>query len=162
MTSLLLSTLRAMSEKGDLTAFTRRYPHPWLIWEPGTWRPTRPTTTIISTRTTQDPATSGEGLAMSLAPRQGRDGQISVGRAPECDLVINDGTVSSLHLVLILGQGGWLVKDAGSTNGTTFRGARLAPGVSTPLRSGEEIVAGDVRLTFYLPEGMYARLMAGQ
>ncbi len=68
-----------------------------------------------------------------------------IGRSRECDLVLDDPNVSRRHAELRREDGGWAVRDLGSTNGIKLnghrsRGARLNP--------GDEITLGISRLTF--------------
>jgi pSer/pThr/pTyr-binding forkhead associated (FHA) protein len=66
--------------------------------------------------------------------------QITLGRAPDSTLVIDDDYASSRHARLYPGEDGWIVEDLGSTNGTWIDRTRitsptvLPPGV--PLRIG--------------------------
>ena len=68
-----------------------------------------------------------------------------IGRSRECDLVLDDPNVSRRHAELRREDGGWAVRDLGSTNGIKLndrrsRGGRLSP--------GDEITLGLSRLTF--------------
>ena len=66
--------------------------------------------------------------------------QVTLGRAPDSTLVIDDDYASSRHARLYPGEEGWIVEDLGSTNGTWIDRTRitsptvLPPGV--PLRIG--------------------------
>ncbi|MFW6063011.1 MAG: Calx-beta domain-containing protein [Chloroflexota bacterium] len=54
------------------------------------------------------------------------DERITIGRAPDNDVVLEDGAVSAHHAVLSRDEhDGWLVKDLGSTNGSFLDGNRL-------------------------------------
>jgi ribosomal protein L36 len=46
-------------------------------------------------------------------------------RASGCNLVIRDGNISRRHAAIIRRNGTYYIKDLGSTNGVTFRGARI-------------------------------------
>jgi DNA-binding NtrC family response regulator len=48
-----------------------------------------------------------------------------IGKAPDNHLVIDDETVSRYHCELIREPRGWLLRDAGSTNGTQLDGAEI-------------------------------------
>ncbi|MBX2810795.1 MAG: diguanylate cyclase [Myxococcales bacterium] len=50
---------------------------------------------------------------------------ITVGRAPECDIFLDDEGVSRQHAAVVLRGGAWLVVDVGSTNGTFHDGDRI-------------------------------------
>jgi ABC transport system ATP-binding/permease protein len=49
----------------------------------------------------------------------------SVGRDPQADIVIPDARVSWRHAVIRSDQGGWILEDAGSSNGTFLEGHRI-------------------------------------
>ena len=56
-----------------------------------------------------------------------------IGRHPSCDVVVSDETVSRRHAQLTFRDGGWVVQDLHSTNGTRLNGqyvgrCRLRPG----------------------------------
>ena len=71
--------------------------------------------------------------------------------------MVDDATLSRLHLLMTREPGGWTVRDAGSTNGTTVEGARLGPD-PVPLVTGTRLLAGSVRLTYYDSGGLWLRL----
>jgi hypothetical protein len=62
--------------------------------------------------------------------------EVSVGRPPNNDLVIDDESVSRFHAVFKRDDrsGQWSVADAGSSNGTFARGDRLEPEAPLVLR----------------------------
>jgi hypothetical protein len=64
----------------------------------------------------------------------------TIGRDAACDLVLPDMTVSRSHAGLRREAGGWLLTDAGSTNGTRLNGWRVTEPV--PLRAGDEVMFG--------------------
>ncbi|GAA3679013.1 DUF1707 and FHA domain-containing protein [Nonomuraea antimicrobica] len=65
-----------------------------------------------------------------------------VGRGSACDLVLSDLTVSRVHAELRReGDGGWMLVDLGSLNGTRLNGWRLVG--PARVKSGDEISFGD-------------------
>jgi two-component system, NtrC family, nitrogen regulation response regulator GlnG len=69
-------------------------------------------------------------LVVSAGPDGGkslllRRGRYSVGKAPDCDLVMTDAAVSRRHLVLKVMEDGVEALDVGSKNGSFFQGARF-------------------------------------
>jgi hypothetical protein len=65
-----------------------------------------------------------------------------VGRGSACDLVLSDLTVSRVHAELRReDDGGWMLVDLGSLNGTRLNGWRLVG--PAKVRSGDEISFGD-------------------
>jgi hypothetical protein len=70
--------------------------------------------------------------------------RILIGRAPGCQFVLTDLTVSRFHAELYRGDGSWMISDLGSMNGTRVNSWRLTgPAV---VRPGDEIGFGN--LTF--------------
>jgi hypothetical protein len=70
----------------------------------------------------------------------GTKSTFTIGRDAACDLVLPDMTVSRSHAGLRREAGGWLLTDAGSTNGTRLNGWRVTEPV--PLRAGDEVMFG--------------------
>jgi hypothetical protein len=67
-------------------------------------------------------------------------GIFTIGRDAGCDLVLADMTVSRTHAGLRREGGGWLLSDAGSTNGTRVNGWRVTGPV--PLQAGDRVTFG--------------------
>ena len=51
--------------------------------------------------------------------------KLSIGRIPDCDIVVNDANVSKIHAELIINNEIVTVRDLGSTNGTFVNNIRL-------------------------------------
>jgi len=68
-----------------------------------------------------------------------------IGRAPECDIFLDDVTVSRKHAVIVQRDGGFFVNDQGSLNGTFVNRKRVE---SAQLEDGDELQIGKYRLTF--------------
>jgi hypothetical protein len=68
----------------------------------------------------------------------------TIGRSPECDLVLSDPTVSRRHALLRPRSQGWELVDLGSTNGTRLNGWRL--GVAQFVRPGDVVTFGAMSL----------------
>lgn len=66
--------------------------------------------------------------------------QITIGRAPDSTLVIDDDYASSRHARVYPAEGSWIVEDLGSTNGTWIDRTRITTptvlAVGAPLRVG--------------------------
>ena len=158
--SYLLSWLKKTNAGRKLEDFEREMPGPWLVWEAGPWRPPSARhDTLVAGPSTRLLA-SGESLAIQLAPKNGGT-DVSLGREATNDLVVDDATLSRIHLVFrkdALER--WTVRDAGSRNGTKVDGAPTGI-ASVPVATGSIIEAGAVRLTFYDGAGLYLRLRAG-
>lgn len=70
-----------------------------------------------------------------------------MGRARECDLVVDDSTVSRQHarLTWVAPDQGWLLEDLDSANGTTVDGVPIQQRL---LKGGETIHLGDAGVLF--------------
>lgn len=79
-------------------------------------------------------------------------GSYTIGRSLEADVYVKDPSLSRLHAVLSFDAArGFTIKDLGSSNGTTLRGARLAPQVESPVAIGEPLELG--RCTVLIQRG---------
>jgi hypothetical protein len=81
-----------------------------------------------------------------------------IGRAPaDCQIVLKTPAVSKRHAVVTAEGGRFFVTDEHSHNGTLLNGARLKPGVRTPLRAGDKLAICDFQFVFHeaddLPTG---------
>lgn len=74
------------------------------------------------------------------------DERLTVGRGPDQDLCIPDRKISSAHALLEPIQGGYRIRDLGSTNGTYVNG-ELVQGVRR-LDLDDEIIFGSTRVLF--------------
>jgi hypothetical protein len=70
---------------------------------------------------------------------------VTIGRTEDNDIVLDDPSVSSQHAEIAPLEGGWVLKDLGSSNGTTRNGAPIA---ESRLRDGDLIGFAEVRCRF--------------
>jgi ABC-type multidrug transport system ATPase subunit/ABC-type multidrug transport system permease subunit len=70
---------------------------------------------------------------------------IIIGRDPSCYLPLNHPTVSFRHATIMKRNGGLVIRDLGSTNGTFVNGKRVP---EAPLSSGDEIQIGPFKLVY--------------
>jgi pSer/pThr/pTyr-binding forkhead associated (FHA) protein len=68
-----------------------------------------------------------------------------IGRSPDCEIFLDDVTVSRNHALLIEQDGKFVVEDQGSLNGTFVNRRRID---SAPLTEGDELQIGKYRMTF--------------
>ena len=70
---------------------------------------------------------------------------ISIGRHPDCNLVLADPNVSRNHAEIRPQGDGFVVVDLGSTNGTRVNGVRVDTQL---LQDGDEVSFGNTRMRF--------------
>jgi len=91
--------------------------------------------TTISCRVVSGP---DSGLSCSFT-----SDTVLVGRAPECQIRLEDPTVSRLHFSLCFNRGRWEITDAGSSSGTALNGELLGDiGAIKVVHDGDRISAG--------------------
>jgi hypothetical protein len=94
-----------------------------------------------------------EGPALVVRAGGGRAGEsfkptgerTRIGRSPDCEIFLDDVTVSRNHAVLVEANGKFTVEDQGSLNGTFVNRKRID---SAPLQEGDEVQIGKYRMTF--------------
>ena len=76
------------------------------------------------------------------------------GQTPEVDLTHEDSArnISRRHARVVVKEGkGFVAEEIGTMNGTYLNGQRLATGVLTPIKDGDELTLCRLTLTFRLP-----------
>ncbi len=94
-----------------------------------------------------------EGPALVVRSGGGRAGETfsldrertTVGRSPECDIFLDDVTVSRRHAVVAKRDGEFVIQDLESLNGTFLNRKRIE---ETALSDGDELQIGKYKLTF--------------
>jgi hypothetical protein len=94
-----------------------------------------------------------EGPALVVRSGGGRQGEhfvprgerTTIGRSPDCDVFLDDVTVSRNHAVLVERGGAYAIEDQGSLNGTYVNRRRVD---SSELEDGDEVQIGKYRLIF--------------
>jgi hypothetical protein len=71
--------------------------------------------------------------------------QTTIGRTPDCDIFLDDVTVSRRHAIVANGAGTFTVEHLGSLNGTFLNRHRI---VRAELEQGDELQIGKYRLIF--------------
>jgi len=88
---------------------------------------------------------SGGGRAGETFHPEGE--RTTIGRSPDCEIFLDDVTVSRKHAVLTQRDDGFFIEDLGSLNGTFLNRHRIESG---QLNDGDELQIGKYRLTFLL------------
>ena len=71
--------------------------------------------------------------------------QTTIGRTPDCDIFLDDVTVSRRHAVVSRTADRFTIEDLGSLNGTFLNRSRIE---QTELENGDEVQIGKYRLVF--------------
>jgi FHA domain len=94
-----------------------------------------------------------EGPALVVRSGGGRAGEhfvpegelTTIGRSPDCDIFLDDVTVSRKHAAIVRKNGDLFIEDQGSLNGTFLNRKRIE---SALLENGDELQIGKYKLTF--------------
>jgi pSer/pThr/pTyr-binding forkhead associated (FHA) protein len=73
---------------------------------------------------------------------------IAIGRQPDCELYLEDRSVSREHAQIYRDQGAWLVRDVGSSRGTLHNERPLVSFQPAALSSGDVVTIGPYRIEF--------------
>lgn len=96
-------------------------------------KPSRPRRARGSKLVVTEGALSGTVIPLTGTP-------VTLGRAPDSTLVIEDDYTSSMHARVFVSEAGWMVEDLGSTNGTWLDRTRITS--PTPLPVGIDLRVG--------------------
>ena len=94
-----------------------------------------------------------QGTAIIVRSGTGRAGEtyalerdrLTIGRSPDCDIFLDDVTVSRRHALLVKREDGYAIEDQASLNGTYVNRRRVD---SMRLEDGDEMQIGKYKLTF--------------
>ncbi|ATB38819.1 phosphopeptide-binding protein [Cystobacter fuscus] len=102
-----------------------------------------------------------EDLLITTLPPLARVEALSVGRLPDCDVFVDDPSVSKRHAELRWTESParCTVKDQGSTNGTFLNANSLGTREAT-LKDGDILSFGNVQFWFLMTDTLHARLRA--
>lgn len=89
-----------------------------------------------------------EGRAVGAEYELARE-RLALGRGPGVDLALEDAALSKEHALLEYADGGFRVRDLGSTNGLFVNGERTQ---ERALRHGDRIEAGEHRFQLVVEE----------
>jgi pSer/pThr/pTyr-binding forkhead associated (FHA) protein len=111
----------------------------------------------LRTQSGLESETIGGGDEMAVIVEKTKDNafrsRVTLGRTANNDIVLDDASVSRFHAWLQAEGDSWAVFDAGSRNGTSVNGSRLAPKKASPLANGSRVRVGSVELIFHSAQG---------
>jgi hypothetical protein len=169
-----IAATRSVTSEG---AFVQAFPHPFLVREAtGKKKPDAPASEDRRTmRVSKAAAPVGDGFAQGgdvwifrVCPRdpERNEGAVTLGRDAGCDVVLADGSVSSLHARFTLrleepdddeddGKR-FFVEDAGSSNGTFIDGEAIPPATPSRVEDQASIRFGpQVKVQFFTSAGFF-------
>lgn len=82
---------------------------------------------------------------------------VTMGRGLSCDVVLNDTNASREHVRISWAEGGYLLQDLGSRNGTTLNGKKTA---KAKLKDGDVIQIGATKIVVKIMHGVYEDTVA--
>jgi pSer/pThr/pTyr-binding forkhead associated (FHA) protein len=99
-------------------------------------------------------ATHEVSIVIASGPMAGSEAliekaRVTLGRAAEADVVLDDASVSSQHAALELFDGGYRLRDLGSTNGVRVNGASVNV---AELKHGDRVELGSLCLRYVVSE----------
>ncbi len=106
----------------------------WALWL--MWRTLRQETLFLSTRKIAPLVLELEMPGELLQVFHFTEGDVMVGRDPDCECVLADETISARHARLAYHHGQWWAEDLGSRNGSSLN--------SEPLTTPTILIHGDV------------------
>lgn len=120
----------------------------------------RPTTELPVLRAAPAPTARGvfdfEDLWVATLPPICVDDSFRVGRAPDCDVIIDEDTVSKAHARLSWRHGKATIEDLGSSNGTFLNATRLQ--ARRELVDNDALAFGKVHAFFMLTPTLRRRM----
>jgi hypothetical protein len=102
-----------------------------------------------------------DNLEVATLPPLDEDGTITIGRLPDCELVIDDPSVSKHHARIFWNEAAQraAVEDLASSNGTFLGPDELH--MRWNLKDGDLLAFGDVRFCYLLSSSLYSKLKTG-
>lgn len=163
--------LQSLKLRLDRAGFARKFGHLWLVRELDVSEmpaqiETRAKAQTIPMKTARKVSAGAAGLFSRIGAEPGRFGfypiakqaiaggvapaasapdRVTIGRATNNDIVLWHESVSKLHAFFVDDEDrGWVLEDAGSTNGSMADGVVLAPNEAHPIKSGSSLVFGSL------------------
>ncbi len=101
-----------------------------------------------------------DDLMVATLPPVDTGAPLNVGRMPDCDLVIDDPSVSKHHARIEWDGNNALLEDQKSSNGTHLNGDQLH--MKIVVRDGDTISFGDSQFCYLSTNTLHARLTTGK
>jgi len=104
-----------------------------------------------------------DDLVVSTLPPLGAAADLAVGRLPDCELIIDEPSVSKRHAMLRWDtvQGGCSIQDLGSMNGTFVNTKPMEKSEERLLADGDHLAFGDPEFLYFSSDSLYQQLAKG-
>ena len=114
---------------------------------------------LVSSRPSARPTEASRVIPIVKSDRNPFTGQISVGRAKNCDIILRDGSVSKNHAYFRVVNGATAeLVDTQSQNCTRVNASPIKPVVPVEVVSGDTIIFGSVLTRFLDARALYRLL----
>jgi len=158
-----MQTIHAFGAGAGMTPqqFMERHPNPFVVFAGGALRRIDPGKTrgltvdrlvIEGSGTTRQQTISDSFLVGELVSPGPK---ITIGASADCDLTVNDSSLSKAHAWFDRVGEDWRIWDNDSVSGTQVNGNHVMPGMPTLLVAGDRITLGYVDLTFLTSSGFH-------
>src|SRR6267142_1972978 len=153
---------RELASSMTVDEFVERYADPFLVLDSSSLRAVD--RRLAQGKTIDRLVLSGrigaEGTLMvaQLAPRDPRERIVTVGITSECDITIDDASISKQHAFFDRSGDTWRVWDNDSAAGTFVNDKPVTFKTPQPLVPGDYITLGSVDLTFLTSQLFYGLL----
>lgn len=158
-----MQTIHAFGAGAGMTPqqFVERHPNPFVVYAGGSLRRIDPGKTrgltvdrlvIEASGPTRHQTISDNFLVGELVSPGPR---VTIGASSECDLTVNDSSMSKKHAWFDQVGEDWRVWDNDSVSGTQVNGKHVMSGMPTLLVAGDRITLGYVDLTFLTSSGFH-------
>lgn len=145
----------AAAKTSSLQEFVTAYEGYFLIKRPNMRGASQPAPATIAyetvlTRLEVDPfATEWRIVPVKKRPGNPYPDRLSVGRAPNCDVVLRLPSISKVHAhLLVQPDNSFCLRDNQASNQTYLNGRKLEPGTTAKLAVGDSIALGSLTLEF--------------
>lgn len=156
-----ITSYLALARSATLPEFVLRSSEAFLLKRPGAQPVLLPESSSIQFETRAvtldfDPF-AAEWRVAQVKKREGNPfpERISVGRAPNCDVVIRLPSISKVHAHVLIDGGRYSLADAGASNSTYVNRTKLENKVAVPLRFGDTVSLGPIKFEFVDAKGLY-------
>ena len=153
-----IQVFRDVAASLDQDAFVRQYPEPFLILDAAVLRAVERRLadgkTIDRLVLSGPQSRQGELLVVMLVARDKNERVVTVGTSPQCDIAIDDASISKQHAFFDRSGDTWRLWDNDSAAGTFVNDQPVVFNTPRPLVPGDYITLGTVDLTF-LPSPLF-------